>query len=119
MRILKVEPGKVPYEKEINNDLRSVQAEVGGGLFQPVCLGNGIVLCCNEEGKLNGMAPNRRLGDDIICGPFFLVGDDGEGDFVSLMDEQLARCREQFGKPQQFTGEEPELEPRIEFYSMW
>ena len=99
--------------------MRSVQAEVGGGLFQPVCLGNGIVLCCNEEGKLNGMAPNRRLGDDIICGPFFLVGDDGEGDFVSLMDEQLARCREQFGKPQQFTGEEPELEPRIEFYSMW
>lgn len=40
MRILKVEPGQVPYEKEIPNTLESIQAEVGGGLFQPlyVCL---------------------------------------------------------------------------------
>ena len=30
MRILKVEPGKAPYEKEIENNLRSVQAEVKG-----------------------------------------------------------------------------------------
>ena len=47
LRILKVVPGEKPYEKEIKNDLRSVQAEVGGGLFEPVCLGNGLVLCCN------------------------------------------------------------------------
>lgn len=118
MRILKVEPGKAPYEKEINNDLHSVQAEVKGK-FQPVYLENGIVLCCNEEGKFYGMAPNRWLGKDIICGPFFLVGDDGMGDFVSLTDEQLAQCREQFEEPVQFTGEEPQLEPRLEFYPMW
>ncbi len=119
LRILKVVPGEKPYEKEIKNDLRSVQAEVGGGLFEPVCLGNGLVLCCNEEGKLNGMAPNRWLDGNIICGPFFLVGEDDQGEFVSLTDEQLAQCQERFGEPQQFTGEEPELKPRIEFYSMW
>ena len=116
--ILKVEPGENPHEKEIKNDLHSVQAEVGG-LFQPVCIGNGIVLCCNEEGKLNGMPPNRWLGDDIICGPFFLVGDNGQGDFVSLTGEQIAICQERFGEPVQFTGEEPQLKPRLEFYSMW
>ena len=78
MRILKVEPGERPYEKEIENTLRDVQKEVGGGLFQPVYIGDGIVLCCNEESKLNGMEPNRWLGDfDSVCGPFFLVGDDG------------------------------------------
>ena len=55
MRILKVEPGQVPYEKDIPNTLESIQAEVGGGLFQPLYVGEGIVLCCNEEGKLNGM----------------------------------------------------------------
>ena len=48
-------------------------------------------LCCNEEGNLNGMKPNRWLEDDIICGPFFLVGDDHEGGFCSLTDEQLDR----------------------------
>ena len=90
MRILKVEPGQVPYEKEISNTLESIQAEVGSGLFQPLYVGEGIVLCCNEEGKLNGMEPNRRLGNDIVCGPFFLVGDSESGDFVSLTDDQLA-----------------------------
>ena len=45
LRILKVEPGEVPYEKEIKDDLHSVQEEVGGGLFQPVYLDDGIVLC--------------------------------------------------------------------------
>lgn len=119
LRILKVEPGEVPCEKEIQNDLHSIQAEVGGGPFQPLYIGNGIVLCCNERGKLNGMVPNRWLGEDIICGPFFLVGEDDEGEFVSLTDEQLTRCREQFGEPVQFTGEEPQLELRMEFYSMW
>lgn len=70
MRIVKVEPGRVPYEKEIENNLKSIQAEVGVGLFQPLYLGAGIVLCCNEEGKLNGMPPNRRLGDDILAALF-------------------------------------------------
>jgi len=118
MRILKVEPGRAPYEKEISNSLRSIQAEVGGGLFQPLYVGDGMVLCCNEEGKRNGMQPNRWLADDIICGPFFLVGEDGAGNFVSLTDEQLALGMDVFAQPEQFTGEEPELEPKIDFY-MW
>ena len=117
MRILKVEPGKHPYEKEIPNNLPSIQQEVGGGLFQPVYIGSNLILCCNEEGKLNGKEPNRRLGDeDIICGPFFLVGDDGDGGFASLNGKQIAACMDVFGEPQQFTGEEPELEPWMEFH---
>ena len=117
MRILKVEPGQVPYEKEISNTLESIQAEVGGGLFQPLYVGEGIVLCCNEEGKLNGMEPNRRLGNDIVCGPFLLVGDSETGNFVSLTDDQLALGMETFAEPEQFTGDEPELEPWMEFYT--
>ena len=117
MRILKVEPEKRPYEKEIENTLKDVQREVGGDFFQPVYIGNRIVLCCNEQGKLNGMEPNRWLGDeDIICGPFFLVGDDGRGDFVSLTDEQVKLCMEEFGEPELFTGEEPELEYHDELF---
>lgn len=117
MRILKVEPGRVPYEKNIPNTLKSIQAEVGGGLFQPLYVGGGIILCCNEEGKLNGMEPNRRLGDDIVCGPFFLVGDSESGNFVSLTDDQLALGMKAFGEPEQFTCEEPELFPRMDFYT--
>ena len=115
MRMLKVEPGKAPYAKEMAEGLKAIQREVEG-LFQPLSMGDGVILCCNDEGKLNGMQPNRRLGDDIICGPFFLVGDDLEGGLCSLTDEQVARYTELFREPEQFTGQEPELEPRIDFY---
>lgn len=115
MRILKVEPGEVPYVKDMKDGLEAIQQEVQG-LFQPVYVEDGVILCCNEEGKLNGMKPNRWLEDDIICGPFFLVGDDHEGGFCSLTDEQLDRYTQQFRKPEQFAGHEPELEPRMEFF---
>lgn len=54
MRILKVEPGQAPYEKEMEDTLATIQQEVQG-LFQPVYVEDGVILCCNEEGKLNGM----------------------------------------------------------------
>ena len=112
MRILKVEPGKAPYEKELDNNLSAIQAEVGGGLFEPIYLEDGVILCCNEESKLNGMEMNRRLGNDIICGPFFLVGDDCNGEFRSLTDEEVEYYRQRFAEPEQFNGYEPDAEPR-------
>lgn len=60
---------------------------------------------CNEEGKLNGMELNRRVGNDIIAGPFFIVGDSEDGEFVSLSDEQIEKYTQEFGKVQEFTGE--------------
>lgn len=117
MRILKAEPGKAPYAKEMEEGLKAIQREVEG-LFQPLSMGDGVILCCNDEGKLNGMQPNRRLGGDIICGPFFLVGDDHAGGFCSLTEEQIQRYTQMFQEPEQFTGQEPELEPHIELY-MW
>ena len=62
MRILKVEPGKAPCAKEMEDGLKAIQREVEG-LFQPLSMGDGVILCCNDEGKLNGMQPNRRLGE--------------------------------------------------------
>ena len=64
MRILKVEPGEAPYEKEMDNSLDAIQKEVGGGLFEPIYLDRDIVLCCNEEGKLLNLSLNRALRDD-------------------------------------------------------
>lgn len=114
LRVLCVEPGKPPEVKEIGSDLTSLQAEVAG-LMECVYMDDGVVLVCNEEGKLNGMAMNRRLADDIICGPFFIVGDDGEGDFTSLTDRQIADYKERFAQPEQFANYEPNAQPFMRF----
>jgi len=109
IRILKIEPQKVPYEKEMANDLGGIQAEVEG-LFQCVYLDDGCVAVCNEEGKINGMELNRRIGNDMIAGPFFIVGDSEDGDFISLTDEQIETYQQQFAEMQEFTGEESEAQ---------
>ena len=111
--VLKIEVGEPPEIKEIPNELSSLQHEVGG-LIECVYLDDGSIAVVNEEGKLNGMDPNRRLGADIICGPFFICGDTLDGDFASLSEGQIQKYSEKFGEIQAFTGEEPELEPRIE-----
>lgn len=114
LRVLRVEPGNAPEEKVIGADLESLQAEVAG-LIECVYMDDDIILVCNEEGKLNGMKLNRRLGDDIICGPFFLVSDDGEGDFASLNDRQMDALKERFAQLEQFADFEPDAVPRIRF----
>ena len=112
IKILKVEPGKPPCVKEIANDFKASQEEVEGDI-ECVGFGDGCVAVINAEGKLNGMQPNRRNGDDIICGPFFICGDTPDGDFISLTEQQIEEYTRRFGEIEQFTGQEPELEPHM------
>ncbi len=65
IKVLKIEPGKIPYEKEIHNDLEGIQAEVEG-LFECVYLDDNCIAVVNEEGKINGMELNRRMGMTLL-----------------------------------------------------
>ena len=95
IKILKVEPGKPPCVKEIANDFKASQEEVEGDI-ECVGFGDGCVAVINAEGKLNGMQPNRRNGDDIICGPFFICGDTPDGDFISLTEQQIEKYQDKY-----------------------
>lgn len=117
IRVLKIELGIAPYVKEIENDYRASQREVGG-LIDCFGLGDGCIAVMNDESKINGMKPNRRYRDDIICGPFFICGDGRGGDFISLTDEQIEHYSTQFAEIEQFSGQEPELEPRMAFIAI-
>lgn len=114
IKVLKVDVGQAPIVKEIANELNALQAEVNG-LIECVYLDDGCIAVVNEEGKINGMEPNRRLGTDIICGPFFICGDTADGEFASLSEEETAKYSQQFVEIEQFTGNEPELNPRMTF----
>ena len=116
IRVLKIEPGKMPYEKEMVNDLEGIQAEVGG-LFECVYLDDGCIAVVNEEGKLNGMELNRRIGNDIIAGPFFISGDSEDREYVSLTDAECEKYMGEFKVVPEFSGDEPEAQPRMTFIS--
>ena len=112
IKILKVEPGKPPCVKEIANDFKASQAEVEGDI-ECVGFGDGCVAVINAEGKLNGMQPNRRNGDDIICGPFFICGDTPDGDFISLTEQRSKNIQDDLERLSSLQGRIPELEPHM------
>ena len=77
MNVLMVEPGKAPYEMQIGDDLRSMQAAVGGYIQAVYPYEEPVALICNEDGKMDGLPLNRALRDsdgdiyDIVAGKFF------------------------------------------------
>ena len=107
MNVLMVEPGKAPYGTQIGNDLRSMQAAVGGYIQAVYPYEEPVALVCNEEGKLDGLPLNRALRDadgdiyDIIAGTFFIASL-GESDFTDLPHELAERFAEQFRQPEIF-----------------
>ena len=78
MKVIIVKPFTNPYVKEIKGDLKSMQAVVGGYIQAIYPFDDEVALVCNEEGKINGLMPNRFLLNrhngicDYICGDFFL-----------------------------------------------
>ena len=89
MKVLMVEPGKSPYETEIEGGLESLQAAIGGDIQATYPFEDPVGVICNDEGKLIGLPLNRAIYDDeghlydIVPGNFLLVGL-GEEDFTDL-----------------------------------
>ncbi len=84
--VLIKEPGKDAYRAEIDNTLESLQSEVGGyvgGYIEAVTIADGLVLICDEEGKLKNKTPNFSFAGDVFVGTVLLAGTDGE-DFATL-----------------------------------
>lgn len=107
MKVLMVEPGKVPYAAEIGEGLEPLQAAVGGDIQAVYPYDDPVALICNEEGKYMGLPLNRALHDDegniydIVAGNFFLCGL-GEEDFTDLPADLMEKYRQQFEHPEQF-----------------
>ena len=114
LRVVMVEPHEAPYELNITDQLEDLQETVGG-MIEVIGNGDGTLLVCNEESKLMGMDGNRRLNGDVIAGPFFVVGTDGEN-FRSLTDAEVNRYLQVYAKPQQISQREVRADMGMTFY---
>lgn len=105
--VLVVEPEKNPYKKEISNDLKSLQHEVGGYIECVYPFEEPVAIVVNEEGKLDGLPFNRALRDgngeiyDIVAGTFLIVGLTEE-DFGSLSEDLIQQFSDYFSPPEVF-----------------
>ena len=106
MRVVMVEPGKPAYEAEAENKLRPLQRAVGG-LIEVTCpFGEDAAIISNEESKLIGLPANRRIYGEIYAGAFLIAGDNHEGEFCSLTDEQVNFFTRRFSQPEVFDDAE-------------
>ena len=109
--VLKVVPNCQPEVVTIKSDLRSLQEAVSVdapyvGLIEIIWLDAKTCILVNEEGKLLGLDPNRRLGYDILCGVFYVVGQDEEGKLTSLPSAAIERYRHIFSRLEPIDAEE-------------
>ena len=102
MRVIIQEPGEPPVIEEIENSLEAMQSIVDGYIevFDPWWEeGDGVVVICNEEGKLMDLAPNivirNESGDimDVISGTIILTQESGEN-FTDLSDNAIKKYTE-------------------------
>ena len=95
MKVIIVKPFTNPFVKEIKGDLESMQAVVGGYIQAIYPFDDEVALVCNEEGKINGLMPNRFLLNrnngvcDFICGDFFLCSAPAESEHFESMPDNL------------------------------
>ena len=103
MNVLVVEPGFLPYEKEING-LEEMQKTVGGLIQAIYPFQEEVGLVCNENGIFEGLEFNRSIPERSyggIFGTFFVCGL-GEEDFISLTPEQMKTYGRRFKKAEVF-----------------
>lgn len=109
IRVLKVEPHDNPKETTLKNELSALQEAVGGLIeFVSLDSDNSIEILCNEEGKLIGLEPNRRVYNDVIVGTFYVVKCNDDGDCISLSDNEIEFYKKRFEQPEDISAEEVE-----------
>ena len=96
MNVLVVEPGMLPYEKEING-LHEMQAVVGGYIEAIYPYEEMVAIVCNDEALLMDVPFNRSVegGYGGVFGTFFVCGL-SEENFCSLTPEQMDFFKEKF-----------------------
>ena len=109
LTVLVVEPGKIPYTKQIPDTLQSLQQEVGGYIQAVYPFRDPVCVICNEEAKLEGLPLNRSLQDeqgqtyDVVAGTFLVAGL-CEENFTSLSPELLDKYSRHFAMPEMFAS---------------
>lgn len=97
--VLAVRPEEEPEMMELEDDLRAMQAFVGGNIEAVRPWGDDVIIICDEEAVLKQIPPNRIIMHPsgevccVICGPFFLcLAPRNSETFMGLPRMMAERC---------------------------
>ena len=116
IRVLKVAPKKLPVVVELTNELSALQDAVEG-LIEIIEIDSKTCLLCNEEGKIYGMESNRRFGGDVLCGTFYVTGQDKHGNLASLSQKNIQKYTAMFHEVEEISAQEAEQSMFMRFFT--
>lgn len=94
---LVVEPNKEPYEKQIDNDLCSLEEKIESDIEVLYPFDGRTVVDRNEEGKLSNLPYNRNVTEFLsVNETFVIVGINNNRDFRSLDEKQIEKLKNIF-----------------------
>lgn len=85
IRIAIIDPRGVVSIEIIPNTLQAMQ-HIVGGYIETVTRPDGLIIVCNEEGRLQNLPVNRFMPNFV--GTIFIVRSEGE-DFASITDNDI------------------------------
>lgn len=124
IKVLMVEPGKAPAVTTIKNELHSLQEAVSigaecVGYIEIIGIDDNVCILCNEEGKLINLEPNRRFYNDVICGVFYVVGEDDEGNLTSLPEKFIKYYTDYFSSIEELTSDDVDKAMSFNIFTDW
>lgn len=105
IKVMVFEPLLRPHIEYIIKDEQAYKSIVEGD-YTDQYLDKRTVLVQNSKDKELELVPNRHIGNDIICGTFFIVRDAGDGTYDSLSDEQVQYYYKQFSEAEVISQQE-------------
>ena len=117
LSVLLIQPGKAPRMVEIPDTLDAMQELVGGYIEEYMPFDDEVAIIVNEEGKLNGLPPNRAIFAenskqiaDVLVGDFFIVKSPVDSDkYQSLTKDLAKKYAEKFKYPERFYRQNGEI----------
>ena len=89
IRAILIRPGEDPKIGAQRNTLQALQERVQGHI-ECVTLEPGLVVICNEEGRINSMRHSATIAGVQFFGPILVVGAEGE-DFTDVQEEKFSK----------------------------
>lgn len=97
IKVMVFEPLREPHIENIKNVTEAYKSIVEGETKE-IRLDERTLLICNAEGKEKELVPNRSIGNDIICGTFFLATDTGSDKYASITPMQAQFYYKRYGE---------------------
>lgn len=97
MKVIEKKIGQEPKIVDIANTLESMQNMVGGWIEAIPVTNDGLVMFCNEEGKLIGLPPNFSLPGDTIVGDVVFSRTDSSGGNIDITENDMDAVKEFIG----------------------